>query len=162
GRTTFREQLRERVALEAPIVLVAVERKDLAERHVRRLLDPAIELDEADVQRTRDLLADGRLSGAPQAEQRDRAPLARVSPEQIGRRHLERVRQIGEPLDRDVAASGFEVYEKPRGDAGPLREVANGQLTRTPCDPHAAGDDPQHVHEAVYCIKPLNKGTIVP
>ena len=37
------------------------------------LLDPAIELDEADAQPPRELLADGRLAGAAQAEQRDHA-----------------------------------------------------------------------------------------
>ena len=63
----------ERLALQPAVVVLAVQREELGQRHVGRLLDLPIELDEADAQPPRELLADRRLAGAAQAEQRDDA-----------------------------------------------------------------------------------------
>jgi len=83
-RRLERDTLVDVLAERRPMVL-AVEGKDLAERHVRGFLDAAIELDEADVQLARELFADRRLAGAAQAKQRDHPALPLpVVAEQIG------------------------------------------------------------------------------
>ena len=61
----------ERLALEPAVVVLSVQREQLVQRQVGRLLDPAIELDERHVQPAREPLPDRRLAGAAQTEQRD-------------------------------------------------------------------------------------------
>ena len=59
------------VALEAAIVVLAVQREELGEAQVGGLLDAAVELDEGHAQPARQPAADRRLARAAQAEQRD-------------------------------------------------------------------------------------------
>jgi hypothetical protein len=93
-------------------VLVAVQRKDLGEREVGRLLDAPIELDEANVEPAGELPSDRRLAGAAQAEERDDARGVGSPSLTSSAAKLERAREIVEPLDRDVAGAGFHWTRK--------------------------------------------------
>jgi hypothetical protein len=68
----------ERLALEAAVVVLAVEREQLGKAEVGGLLDAAVQLDERDAQASREAAADGRLAGAAQAEQGHRPLLSLV------------------------------------------------------------------------------------
>ena len=86
-------------------MVLAVHRKQFADRDPGRLLDAAIELDEPRAEPPRQLLADGRLAGAAQAEQRDDARgVAHARVEQVCGLEVEGFGELGEPLDRDVGA----------------------------------------------------------
>ena len=66
------------------------------------------------------------LAGAPHAEQRDRLLRdGRLGRREQRRQHgAERVRNLGEPAERDVAVARFELGEEPLGHPASLGELA--------------------------------------
>ena len=94
-----REQALEHVALEAPVVRLAVHRKHLAERQPCGTLDLAVDLDEAQAEALGERRPDRRLASATHAEQRNRARRVALfgRREQRDRCGAERARDLGEP-----------------------------------------------------------------
>src|SRR6185295_2522676 len=113
------EQLLEHLALEPAVVRLAVEREQLAEREAGSGFDLLIELDERHVEPLRERCTDRRLAGAAHAEQGDRASIGRGFGGGEERRGggTERMRDLGEAPQRDVAVTGLELREKPLGDS---------------------------------------------
>ena len=120
------EQPGQHLALDAPVVRLAVHREHLGERQAGGFLDLLIELHERDRELLRERLADRGLSRAAHAEQRDRllGPVSIGRGEQHGGRGAQCVRDLGEAPERDVAVAGLELREEPLADPGVLRELA--------------------------------------
>ena len=125
--------LRERLALEPAVVLLAVQREDLAERQPGRLLDAA---GRARRSGTRSRRASRRPIVVLPAPRRpssaiDAAAPARRRPavSRSAASCAERARQVGEPPDGDVAAPGLDVHEEAHARA-PRARRARGASSR--------------------------------
>ena len=140
-RPLLSEHVRERLPFQPAVVVLAVEREELRERHVGGLFDLAIQFHEPDVQAARELPADRGLPGAAKAEQRHHPRrVGMVVGQQIGRGHREGAGEIGESLHRDVAASGFELDEEPHRHTGAFCELADRPVPLHARRPHALPD----------------------
>ena len=93
----------QRLALQAPVVVLAVQGEDLGQGQARRLLDAAVQLHEGHAQPAGEAAPDGGLARAAQAEQRDDGERRR-RPASASRRPLSRAAGVV-PSARASAAS---------------------------------------------------------
>ena len=94
------------VPFQPPVVVFSVEREQLAEAEIGRLLNASIELEERQPQPSRKPPADCRLSSPSQSQERNHLRSRRVGVgEQRRSRRAQRACEIGEPLHRDVPAA---------------------------------------------------------
>ena len=132
----------ERLALEPPVVVLAVQREDLVEGQPGRLLDPAVELDEGHLQPPRQPPPDRALARAAQAEERDggQAGLAAGAGEQLGGGRPQRAGQRRQLAHGDVRLAGLDLDQEARREVGPAGQLAQRAAAGGAQRPRAAAE----------------------
>ncbi len=124
------EERAQDVALEPMEPGLAVHFEDRCERHARLRGDEGVELEEGDAQAPRDLGAYRALARAAQTEQRDDpAENGRrgTGRQQLGRARPQRVGDVLQAGDGDVAGAGLELREESLADVGAFGQRADGE-----------------------------------